>query len=62
LHKTRNVTKGGRGHNSRAPNHCGGQKFTTMSQALFSKQYICYRKTSGSNMGAPNLFLALLAI
>jgi len=36
----------------------GDQKVTTMSQARFLKQYICFRKTSGSNVGAPNLFLA----
>jgi len=33
-----------------------------MLQALSSIQYICFRKTSGSNMGAPNLLLAPDAI
>jgi len=37
----------------------GRQKVPTMSQALSSIQYICFRKTSGSNMGAPNLLLLL---
>ena len=42
-----------------APNHWGGRwKVSTMSHALSSIQYICLRKTSGSNMGAPNLLLA----
>jgi len=36
----------------------GDQNVTTMSQALSLTQYICFRKASGSNMGAPNLFLA----
>ena len=34
------------------------RKVPTMSQVLFSIQYICFRKISGSNMGAPNLLLA----
>jgi len=59
----------------RAPNHSGGgeilrgrrmiveaQKAPTVPQALSSIQYICFRKTSGSNMGAPNLLLAPGAI
>jgi len=29
------------------------RKVPTMSQVLFSIQYIRFRKTSGSNMGAP---------
>jgi len=33
-----------------------------MSQVNFQIQYICFRKTSGSNMGAPNLLLAPGAI
>jgi len=46
-----------------APNHCGGRlKVPTMSQVLSSIQYICFRKTSGSNMGAPNLLLDPRAI
>jgi len=40
----------------------GLRKVLTMSQVLFSIQYICFRNTSGSNMGAPNLFLAPGAI
>jgi len=40
----------------------GRRKVPTMSQALFSIQYICFRKTSGSKMGAPNLLLAAGAV
>jgi len=51
---------GGKGGTiSRAPNHCG---VVEKSQAFLSIQYICFRKTSGSNMGAPNLLLAPGAI
>ena len=48
------VTRGSRGLTiPRAPNHCRGRrKFPTMSQVLSSMQYICFRKTSGSSMGA----------
>jgi len=38
-----------------APNR---QKVPTMSQVLPSIHYICFQKTSHSNMGAPNLLLA----
>ena len=41
-----------------APNDCGGAKKQTMSQVLSSMQYICFLKTSNSNMVAPNLFPA----
>ena len=42
-----------------APDDCGGgRKVPTMSQILSSIEYICFRKTSGSNMWAPNLLLA----
>jgi len=42
-----------------APNECRGrQKVTKMSQVLSSMQYICFRNTSVSNMGAPNSVLA----
>jgi len=40
----------------------GRKKVLTMFQAFSSIQYICFRKTSGSNMGMPNLLLALGAI
>jgi len=40
----------------------GRQKIPTMSQVHSSIQYICFRKISGSNMGAPNLHLAPGAI
>jgi len=47
----------------RVPNDCGGhRKVPTMSHVLSSIQYICFRKTSGSNMGTPNLLLAPGAI
>jgi len=46
-----------------APNACEGRwKVPTVSQVFSSIQLICFRKTSSSNMGAPNLFLALGAI
>jgi len=42
-----------------ALNHCGRhRKVSAMSQVLSSVQYICFRKTSGTNMEAQNLFLA----
>jgi len=47
------------------PNHCGGtekSKVLTMSQVLSSVQCICFQKTSGSNMGEPNLLLSPVAI
>jgi len=36
----------------------GRRKVPTMSQVLSSVQYICFRKTLGSNLGALNLFLS----
>jgi len=45
------------------PNNFGARrKVTTMSPILVSIQNICFRKTSGSNMGAPNLLLVPGAI
>jgi len=72
---SRGLTRGARGRNSMGAeslwgcwNTAGGtewwwwrQKVQTISQAL-SLQYICFRKTSGSNMGALNLILAPSAI
>jgi len=50
----RNVGEGGT--IPRAPDDCGERcQVPTMSQALSSTQCICFRKTSSSNMGAPNL-------
>ena len=69
--RTERSFSGGQGRNEgdqrgaipRAPNRCGGRKkVPTMSQVLSSIQYICFRKTSGANMGAPNLLLAQGAI
>ena len=46
-----------------APNDCERRrKVPTISQILSSIQYICFRKTSGSNMGVPNLLLVPDAI
>jgi len=61
---SRGVTRTGkRGTIPWAPNDREERrKVLTMSQALSSIQYICYRKTSVSNMGAPNLPLAPGAI
>ena len=48
-----------RAPNHGAPNHCGGRrKVSTKSQVLSSIQYICFRKTSDWNMGAPKFCLA----
>jgi len=69
-HSTRGATRLGQGgFNSPAPSHYGGAqrlrrrgKVPTMSQVLSSIQNVCFRKTSVSNMEAPNLLLALGAI
>jgi len=53
----RGVTKG-----AKFPGRRTTARLTTISQVLSSIQYICFRKTSGSNMGAPNLLLAPGAI
>ena len=43
-----------------APDDCRGRrKLPTVSQIFSSVECICFQKTSGSNMGAPNLLLAL---
>jgi len=45
------------------PDHCAERRnVPTMSQVRSSIQYICYRKASGSNMGAPNFLRAPGAI
>ena len=62
--------RGGEGSTiPRAAIHYGGveslrgrRKVPTLSQVLSSIQYICFRKTLGLNMGAPNLCLAPCAI
>jgi len=53
----RGVMRGVKGdENLRTPNHCGGhRKVPTMSQVISSMQYICFRKTSGANMGGAKL-------
>jgi len=45
----------------RAPNDCGSPK-SRKNVTRTSVQYICLRKTSGLNIGAPNLLLAPGAI
>jgi len=45
----------------KAPNDCGAPK-SPNNVTRTSVQYICFRKTSGSNIGAPNLLLAPGAI
>ena len=58
LLEPRGVTMGGkRGTILRALNHCGGAEKSQQCHKHF-----CFRKTSGSNMGAPNLLLAPGAI
>jgi len=47
------VGKRGQGRNEGAQ-FPGRRKVPTMSQVLSSIQYICFRKTLGSNMGTPN--------
>ena len=61
----RGVTRGKRGAQfpgrritMAASNHCGERrKVPSMSQVLSSMQYICFRKSSGSNMGWQTCFL-----
>ena len=45
----------------KAPNDCGAPR-SPNNVTRTSVQYICFRKTSGSNIGAPNLLLAPGAI
>jgi len=49
--------EGGQGHNSR-----GAEKSQQCRKFFLHPQYIYFRKTSYSNMGLPNLFLAPGAI
>ena len=51
----------GRRITMRAPNDCGTPK-SPSNITRTSVQYICFRKTSGSNIGSPNLLLAPGAI
>jgi len=45
------------------PNDCAGRRqVPTMPQVFSSVHYICFQKTSGSNMGVPNLLFARGAI
>jgi len=55
----RGVRRGGQGrHNSpSAESLWGRRKVPTLSQVLSSIQYICFRKTLGSNMGRQTCFL-----
>ena len=62
-HPTQGRNEGKGRNNSRTPNHWRRRrKVPTMSQALSSIQCICFRKISGSNIGASNLLLALGAV
>jgi len=68
-HISRGVTGGQGGRNSLgaeslwvAESLQGRRKVPKMSQVLSSIQWICFRKSSGSNMGASNLLLAPGAI
>ena len=72
----RGVTRGPRGRNSPGTESLWGRqitaggaewlrgrrKFPTMAQVLLSIQYTCFRKTSFSNFGGPNLLLVPAAI
>jgi len=58
LHNTRDITRGVRGHNSPgAESLWEAKKFQQCHEHFFSKQYICFRKTSRSNMGRQTCFL-----
>jgi len=56
---TQGRNEGGKGGTiPRAPNHCGGRrKVLKLPQVFSSIQYICFRKTSVSNMGRQTRFL-----
>jgi len=61
--RARGVTSGGRGTQCPGRQITGGRrKVPPMLQVLSSIHYLYYQKTSGSKMGAPNLFLAPGAI
>ena len=62
LYNTRNVTKGERGHNSAGAESLRGAEKSQKCHNTCFNQDICFRNTTGSNMGAPNLFLAPGAI
>ena len=60
---SRGATRGQGGRNyPGAKSLWGRQKVPTMSHVHSSIQYVCFRKTPGSKMGAPNLFFAPGAI
>jgi len=44
------------------PNYCGGAEKPEQCRKYFLQQHICFRKTVGSNMGTPNLFIAQGAV
>ena len=51
--------EGASGHNSPGAESLRGRReVPTILQVSSLVQYICFRKNSGSNMGAPNLLLA----
>jgi len=59
-HQKRN--QGVRGNNFAGAESLWGTKKLQQCHKHFSKQDICFRKTSGSNIGAPNVFLGPGAI
>jgi len=60
---SRVVTRRGKGGEiARSPNDCGGAEKSQQCRKYFLQQHICFQKSSGSNMGAPNLLLAPGAI
>jgi len=60
LHNTKDVMRGGKGAQFPGGRITAGGRAKSPNNVIgtFAKQYICFRKTSGSNMGAPNSFLA----
>jgi len=60
----RGIMRGEWGTIPRAPTHCsaGAAEKSQQCRKYFLQYSICFRKILGSNMGAPNLFLAPGAI
>ena len=65
LERQQRRNEGGGARGAQFPGHqitAGGAKKSQQCHKYFLQQYICFRKTSCSNMGAPNLFLGPGAI